>query len=244
MLDRALKIAREDGILQLLRSTERVVRARLLYELQKHEMTRQLYESAFAYTDYWESRYAAGRPSGPGSVGAHARFKADVVNELVAENDVESVLEFGCGDGSQLELAEYPEYIGLEVSESAVQQCAERFADDPRKSFFLYRPSSFVNRGPFDSDVVVSLEVLFHVVDRETWEKTLSDMFNAARRYVVVFSSNRDDPATDKMHIRHRRFTEHVEREFPEFELIEVVENPFEERHSDFYIYERTAPEE
>lgn len=232
---------REDGPIELAQRTGKMVRQRALDRLQQHELSRYMYESGFAYADYWERRYASGRPSGPGSTGDHARFKADVVERILEEHGVDSVLEFGCGDGAQVALTDYPEYVGLEVSGSAVRTCAERFADDPTKSFFLYRPSAFVNRGALDADLVVSLEVLFHVVDREEWEQTLRDMFTAARGHVVVFSSNYDDPEPDKLHIRHRRFTDLVEREFPAFDLIETIENPFEERHSDFYVYERTS---
>jgi hypothetical protein len=241
VLHEAMQIARREGLRALLRRSTAALRDRVLYRLQRHDATRQLYESRFEYADYWEDRYASGVPSGPGSEGEHAEFKASVVNGLIDEYDVDSVLEFGCGDGAQLELVEYPDYVGLEVSESAVRRCAERFADDQSKSFFLYRPTAFVNHGAVDADLVVSLEVLFHVVDREEWEATLEDMFTAANECVVVFSSNRDDPEPDRLHIRHRRFTDYVEREFPAFDLVETVENPFEERHSDFYVYERTS---
>lgn len=48
---------------------------------------------------YWEKRYERGGTSGPGSCGRLAQFKAEVVNRFVAEHDVQSVVEFGCGDG-------------------------------------------------------------------------------------------------------------------------------------------------
>ena len=58
--------------------------------------------------DYWERRYRLGMTSGPGSAGKLASFKADVLNEFVRDNGVQSVIEFGCGDGTQLTLAKYP----------------------------------------------------------------------------------------------------------------------------------------
>src|SRR5512139_2970605 len=77
--------------------------------------------------DYWEERYRAGGNSGGGSYGRLAQFKADVLNGFVERHGVESVLELGCGDGHQLELARYPKYIGLDVSVTAIRQCAARF---------------------------------------------------------------------------------------------------------------------
>src|SRR6202040_327974 len=78
-----------------------------------------LLRQRMAYSDsalFWEGNYAQGRTSGNGSYGALAEGKSRFLNELVRERTVRSVIEFGCGDGNQLSLAEYPSYIGLDVS--------------------------------------------------------------------------------------------------------------------------------
>src|SRR6201986_1326981 len=92
---------------------------------------------------FWERNYAKGYTSGVGSYGALADGKRKFLNQLVIERDVRSVIEFGCGDGNQLSLANYPSYIGLDVSRSALQLCQRRFADDPSKSFYLYEGACF-----------------------------------------------------------------------------------------------------
>ena len=66
--------------------------------------------------DYWENRYERGLTSGAGSYGRLAHFKAEVLNEYVNQNKILSVVEFGCGDGAQLSLAKYANYIGLDLS--------------------------------------------------------------------------------------------------------------------------------
>jgi hypothetical protein len=43
-----------------------------------------------------------------GSYGKFAAFKAEVLNAFVQEMRVDTVIEFGCGDGNQLTLARYP----------------------------------------------------------------------------------------------------------------------------------------
>ena len=83
------------------------------------------------------ARYAGGDDSGVGSYGEFAAFKGEVLNDLVREQRVESVIEFGCGDGNQLSLAAYPRYLGLDVSPTAVARCRDRFAHDATKSFRL-----------------------------------------------------------------------------------------------------------
>lgn len=72
---------------------------------------------------YWEERYAGGGTSGSGSYGHLAAFKAEVLNRIVADRGAASVLELGCGDGSQLALASYPTYVGLDVAPTAVRLC-------------------------------------------------------------------------------------------------------------------------
>ena len=57
----------------------------------------------FGSAAYWEKRYAASGTSGVGSYALFAQFKADVVNQFVATHGVHSVVEFGCGNGNQLE---------------------------------------------------------------------------------------------------------------------------------------------
>ncbi|HEU4546756.1 MAG TPA: hypothetical protein VFR88_10740, partial [Microlunatus sp.] len=76
---------------------------------------------------YWERRYAKGGTSGAGSYGQAAEWKAEVVNGWVRDHGVTSVLDLGCGDGNQLSLADYPRYLGLDRSPTAVRACIERF---------------------------------------------------------------------------------------------------------------------
>ena len=88
---------------------------------------------------YWETRYAAGGNSGVGSYDKFAEFKADTINRFVVDRQIQSVIEFGCGDGNQLKLATYPRYIGFDVSETIISSCQDCFADDDCKTFKLMR---------------------------------------------------------------------------------------------------------
>jgi hypothetical protein len=101
---------------------------------------------------YWEQNYARGGTSGPGSYGHLALGKAAFLNTFVREHDVRSVIEFGCGDGAQLSLADYPSYVGLEVSRSAIARCRHPFAGDAAKSFLgghiVTQNLTFVARKP------------------------------------------------------------------------------------------------
>src|ERR1700754_3603743 len=78
--------------------------------------------------EYWEERYRYGGNSGAGSYNRLAAFKANVLNEFVAANDIRSVIEFGSGDGAQLELAKYPDYTGVDVSDTVLDVTRLKFA--------------------------------------------------------------------------------------------------------------------
>ena len=88
----------------------------------KNSFRRDLFESR----KYWEDRYHQGGNSGAGSYGRLGQFKANVLNAFVSEWDIRSVIEWGCGDGHQLSLADYPEYLGIDISEKAVEICRKK----------------------------------------------------------------------------------------------------------------------
>jgi SAM-dependent methyltransferase len=197
--------------------------------------------------EFWDKHYARGRTSGEGSYGRHAEFKARVLNAFVVREAITSVLELGCGDGNQLALATYPRYVGLDVSPHAVRRCAERFQHDTTKSFFCYEPSAFFDRaGVFQADATLSLDVIYHLLEDQVYETYMTQLFSAATRFVVVYSSDSEAPALPP--VRHRRFTEWVSAHRPEWELVEKIDNehPLDERglsgsFADFYIYSRRA---
>lgn len=197
--------------------------------------------------DYWEERYAGGGNSGHGSYGQLAEFKSRIINRFVAENHIASVLEFGCGDGNQLLLAEYRRYVGLDVSRTAIGLCMETFADDPDKSFFVYDPQRFLdNAGVFSAELVLSLDVIYHLVEDAVFESYMGDLFRAATRYVIVYSSDVDGLETNG-HVRHRNFSRYVADNVAGWVLEAKIANEFpsdaigEEDGSfaDFFVYRR-----
>lgn len=194
--------------------------------------------------NYWEERYRQGGTSGSGSYNRLALFKAEVLNDFVAKNSIGSVIEFGCGDGNQLKLAAYPNYIGLDVSKKAIQMCTQTFAEDTTKSFFLYDPFAFTDNGKlFQVDLALSLDVIYHLIEDEVFETYMKHLFQSAKRYVVIYSSDFD--GTQRFHERDRKFTKWVEKNILNWQLRDVIKNKFPEdktnpeetSKADFFIY-------
>ena len=196
---------------------------------------------------YWEARYSGGGNSGAGSYGHLAHYKADILNKFVALRRVKSVIEFGCGDGNQLSLAKYPSYIGLDVSKTAIQTCVSLFYEDNTKDFFLYIPEKFDSIiDGHAADLGMSLDVVYHLVEDKMFILYMRHLFEAAQKYVIIYSSDHDEVIKGS-HVRHRRFTEYVEANFKRWRLTKRLENRYSIAQygtevgsfADFYFFEK-----
>lgn len=191
---------------------------------------------------YWDRRYTTGGNSGAGSYDDLARFKAEVLNAFVEEHGVREAIEFGCGDGNQLELAAYPSYVGFDVSARAVQMCRERFAGDDTKRFALTTEYAGDR-----ADLTLSLDVIFHLVEDEVFDDYMARLFDASTRWVIVYSSDTDAQRDGVApHVRHRAFSRWVATHRPGFELVRHIPNrypwngdPATGSFADFYVFEK-----
>ncbi|KGQ18848.1 Sulfotransferase [Lysobacter dokdonensis DS-58] len=193
---------------------------------------------------YWDQRYREGGNSGPGSYAHLAQFKADVLNDFVARQSVHSVVEFGCGDGNQLTLAQYPDYTGYDVSPRAVEICREKFAHDPSKRFETV--DSFDGRR---ADLSLSLDVIFHLVEDAVFDDYMRRLFAAGGRFVGIYASNAERSLQPEApHVKHRKFSDWIDAHAPEWELFEHVPNRFPDdgdfrttSFAEFFFYRRRA---
>jgi hypothetical protein len=189
---------------------------------------------------YWRQRYASGGDSGAGSYGKFAEFKARVLNSLFVEFGLSSVIEFGSGDGNQVRLLQVRDYVGVDISADAVVHCRAAFADTPGRRFIL--ADEYAGQ---KADGALSLDVIYHLVEDSAFERYMRQLFAAAERCVVIYSSDRDsDAGADGVHVRHRRFTAWVAQHQPDWTLARRVpnEHPFrgnwrEGSFADFYVY-------
>lgn len=169
-----------------------------------------------------------------------------MINSFVEEEHITSIVEFGCGDGHQLSLMSYPTYIGFDVSATAVKICKEKFKKDPTKSFELFQPHSF-SPHDFVSDVSLSLDVIYHLVEDEAFNQHMQSLFDTSRRFVIIYSDNQECWSSD-IHVRHRRFSDWIVTNRPQWSLFRHVPNafPYEEETktgswADFWMYSRSS---
>jgi hypothetical protein len=193
--------------------------------------------------NYWNGRYSKGGNSGAGSYSKFAYFKAEVINNFCNISNVNTVIEFGSGDGNQLRLAKYTDqYVGFDVSKVAIDKCREIFKNDATKSFKLASDYSGEQ-----AELTLSLDVIYHLTENEVFELYMNRLFNASTRYVIIYSSNTNQQEKiQPPHVRHRKFTDYIETNLNGWKLLEYIPNKFPYKgdgnkgsFADFYIYEK-----
>ena len=197
-------------------------------------------------TQYWQNRYIKGGNSGAGSYNELAKMKAETINQFVITNNIQQVIEFGCGDGNQLSLYEFNGYIGLDVSSHVVERCIERFKDDKTKSFMLYNSEAFCdNHQILLADLTLSIDVIYHLVEDQVFRNYMTHLFYASKKYVLIYASNFD--TEQRFHEKNRHFTLWIDDHLKDWKLIEKIENPFsyefnnrkKTSKADFYVYKK-----
>ncbi len=190
---------------------------------------------------YWEKRYAIGGNSGSGSYGKLAEFKAEIINKFIKENGIIKVIEFGCGDGNQLSLFRVHDYIGIDVAKTAIEICRERFKGDKTKSFFLYDPHSFEGNDHIGAELVLSLDVIYHLIEDNVFGLYMKHLFLISNKFVIIYSPNSNDSSIfSSPHCKNRRFSEWIKMNLPGWKLIGEIKNRYpSESNSNFYIYKK-----
>ena len=189
--------------------------------------------------EYWIQRYASGMNSGAGSHHNLAQFKAEIINDFVGDYNVTTIIEYGCGDGQQLKLAEYPAFIGFDVSPKAIALCRDIFRDDREKEFRLMNEYNDET-----AQLTLSLDVIYHLIEDDVYSAYMDRLFNSSERFVIIYSSNYEE--AQEHHEKRRRFTDWVEENASHWKLIRHIPNRYpyngseEGSLSDFYIYEKT----
>lgn len=190
---------------------------------------------------YWEDRYRMGGNSGPGSYSNLADFKAEVINNFVTEHGIQSVIDFGCGDGNQLKYLEIDQYLGLDVSKTAIKRCKKKFRNDASRQFRQmedYRSEK--------AELCLSLDVIFHLIEEPVFVTYMQRLFSASDKFVIIYASNANENNEPASHFKHRKFTDWIAQNQPDFELIRFIPNKYpydgdEENTSvsDFYIFQK-----
>ena len=177
----------------------------------------------FDSAEYWKRRYASGGNSGNGSYGALAEFKAQSLNSFIRDNRIESIVEYGSGDGNQLGLIKIANYLGLDVSPDAIKRTSEMYTADPTKRFQVYDPDTFRAGSNEQAELSISMDVILHLTEDTRYGKYMENLLNSGTRYIGIFNTA-TDKQLEKMapHNRYRDHRSWVEDGAAEFREVRV----------------------
>jgi len=198
----------------------------------------------FISGQFWENHYVKGGTSGTGSYLLLAKFKADIVNAFIKKNGINSIIEYGCGDGNQLSYLNVSRYTGVDVSETIVEKNRLLYSDDKTKDFFTTEERDKYSQNQYD--IALSMDVIFHLPEDEVFENYMLDLFSLPCKFVIIYASNHEE-FTRWKEFRHRKFFKFFQERITGWEFITFIPNKYpyvvgrEETTStsDFYIYKK-----
>lgn len=187
---------------------------------------------------FWDDKYKKGKRVGSGSTGRLAEFKVQTLNKFIQDNNIKSVLDIGCGDGSITNKLIAQNIVGADTSHTIISKCR---IENPTIEFIMCQ-----DLGYRKAELCISLDVVYHLVDDEDYVGHLTDLFMRSGRFVIIYSSNVDRNFIEGQRIRHRKFTDFVKAKFAGWALDAVIRNLYPitdrkelESFSDFYIFKK-----
>jgi len=182
----------------------------------------------------WNERYKKGGNSGSGSYGVLCEYKSEFINKFVNENNISNIIEFGSGDGNQMQFFNVDNYLGVDISEHVINICKQKYKDIENKNFVTYDEYyKYSNK----YDLSISLDVIYHLVEDVVYEKYMNDLFNSTDKFVIIYSTNWIETYNGS-HVYHRKFTEYIDMNFKNAKLIHHEPNKYPSLSTaEFYIY-------
>ncbi|MBI1388758.1 MAG: methyltransferase domain-containing protein [bacterium] len=190
----------------------------------------------FKASQFWDQRYAAGGDSGSGSKGVLGQFKSAYVTAVIRHFQIKSIVDFGCGDGTQVAQLPVEQYYGLDVSPSVVERCRAMYADRPGFRFDAL-PEATLER----YDMAMSLDVLYHVVEPDEYEAYLRRAFGHST--YTLFYINREAQPSTAPHILFRDHLSEIKQRGFATRLIEQEQNPHKPSMSFFLFHNQPSAE-
>jgi predicted O-methyltransferase YrrM len=177
----------------------------------------------FNSSEYWNNRYIKGGNSGSGSYNNLAQFKADIINNFINNNKIGTIIDYGVGDGNQLKLINTINkiYTGIDISKNIILKCKEEFKNDKTKKFIH---SDNINN-ELKADLVLSCDVVYLLIEDDVYNKYMKNLFLMSNKYVIIYA--KDEDINHAVHVKFRKFTTYIERNFPEWQLIKYIPNKY-----------------
>lgn len=178
---------------------------------------------------YWAERYINTNfknSSGNGRLKFRLRYKAKMLNKIFETYTITKIADFGCGDGLLASRLKCAKYYGIEINSEIVSNLKNKFFEKKEFEF----STKFESRWRNKIDASISVDVIFHLVEKDVYQKYMNELFSTDAKYVIIRAYNHESQGTGRnSHILHREFLNTVKKYFPNYNLIN--ESPPRRRH-------------
>ena len=201
--------------------------------------------------NFWDSRHKSVNEWQAGgdralSVARNRAFYAHRLGLLVGildsyfNRDILRILDAGCGKGwlSEQLTSQGHDVHGIDSSETAIKICK----DHRQGEFTVSRLGNFTSAELFDA--VISMDVLFHILDDQEWEKSLLNLASLLTADGILIIA--DDPREQRYnlgdYIVHRSMSEYLSSLEPHgFNLVETLPLRFAGNPNKFLVFQRNS---
>jgi hypothetical protein len=155
--------------------------------------------------------------SGPGSEGEDAYLKTNIVDMIIAEFKLNTIIDIGCGDfywASKLEnMFSLDKYIAIDVSKYIIEENKYKYKI-PQVSFFNSNMSNeeenkqFINE---DIDLCIMFDVLGHCLQNEI-DNIINFLMNSKIKYLLINQLEKENVIWDGKNKNVRNMPIHIEK--------------------------------
>jgi hypothetical protein len=130
--------------------------------------------------NYWEERYSSGLGSATGPVKQYHEWKWQTIERIIGKP--QDVLDVGCGDLLFWDGHDCSKYSGLDISSTILEK--DRISH-PKWNFILASAADDLN---VNAETVLCLDMLFHIMDDDTYLKIIQNLIKWTKKDLVIFT--------------------------------------------------------
>ncbi|MHA1167619.1 MAG: methyltransferase domain-containing protein [Candidatus Hodarchaeales archaeon] len=155
---------------------------------------------------YWDKRYKKGRKSRKGKKGLS--WVWDLIESYAQKQIRESCIDVGCGDQTFWKLhyltRTCKDYVGIDYSLDIINKNIKKYKN---RKFIHSNSSVFIPN--IKSDVVLCIDLLFHIMNDEDYVKTLENLCKYSNLYIFLSNWYRKPEKYDESYQIYRNFDDY-----------------------------------
>jgi predicted TPR repeat methyltransferase len=173
--------------------------------------------------------------SGSGSRGELARFKIDYINSFIKENNIKSMIDFGCGDLQVSSQFEIDDYLGVDI----VAHTHPSLIKSKNYNTTISRFDDFLREEK--AELCTCLDVLYHILhdELEYLNDTIRNILEHSTKYVIIYAQDSNNSSYNNWrgHMHNSPWRQIIEKE--NVKLISEQKEPMPGSSARFFIYEK-----